>query len=93
MIWAGVLALMLYYLLPGSERARAFNRFIKWIALVVGLLQLATLMLFFVVSEPGEIDREVGTPNVAYVALFCVLNLGAFALIWHDEKTARGDAS
>lgn len=91
MIWSGLAVLFLLYLFPGSSRARAFNRFVKWIALVVGLIQAVFVVYAVVSGGMNVVAAEAGGGRVAILLLTCATNLLAFALVRHEEKAEKGD--
>ena len=74
--WAGAVALFLHLFFGTSETVKKINSFLKWPALVIGIVQAATLAMLMVTGSSGA-----PADAVLYNFFFAAVNLTAWALI------------
>lgn len=86
--WLGAAALFMHLFGSGFETVRKINSFLKWIALILGIIQGCTLI---VVLLSGSKDAPV---EAMFLNLFfAAVNLSAWTLISASEKNQKDGKS
>ena len=80
--WTGAIAIFLHLFFGSIDAVKKINSILKWIALVVGLFQAATLALIVLAGATGYPPR-----SAAALLFFAGMNVYAWAVIRASEPT------
>ena len=88
MAWTGFVVLGLHFLAYGANWAHRLNSWLKWLALVMGVVQGASLA-FAATSTglPPELAERLPLLLFATIA-----NFAAFVLVSSDDRNQKADA-
>jgi TRAP-type C4-dicarboxylate transport system permease small subunit len=88
MAWSGFVVLGLHFFAYGAGWAHRLNSWLKWLALVMGVIQGASLAFAVTSSRlPPELAERM-----PILALATVANFAAFMLVSSDERNRKAGA-
>ena len=80
--WAGTLVVFLHIFFGSLDAVKKLNSFLKWVALVIGVIQAGTLAVIFLGGA-----KDAPSENIAITFFFAVVNLTAWMMVRSSERT------